>query len=538
MAPAQVIVGLDVGTTGVKAVAFGLDAARRELAIREYPLLQPAPGQQVQDPDAVIAASADALRECLRAVGSAEVVGISLSAGMHGLVAFDGDGRPLTPLVTWADARAHDEARELHAAGEAACLHSSTGVPVHPMTPLTKLVWFGRHDPETWRRARWWGGLKDLLLSWLTGSLVTELSSASATGLLDMSTRTWSAAALEVCGLPADRLTPIVPTTATLPLAPTAADQLGLPAGTPVIAGAADGPLANLGTGALTPGVAALSLGTSGAVRMAVDTPQVGPDRTLFCYALTESVWVVGGAISNGAGVVRRAAAALAPDLVAGAGDEGPDAAVLELAATAPAGSDGLVMLPFLLAERAPLWDPDVPGAYLGLGAAHTRAHFLRAAVEGVGLQLRLILDQLDAVVPVGSVRATGGAFGSALWREVGPAIVGRPVALVDGADGTARGAAALGLLALGLAATLTDAAARLSPNGAEPPAAVDVDPSLAATYDRLCASVPALIGHLAPVEALFTHSLRVDAQGPGARWRGTAGSAHRRGPSRGSRRR
>jgi gluconokinase len=520
VAPAEVIIGLDVGTTRVKAAAVALDGAWSRLAIRGYPLLEPAPDHQVQDPDAIITATADAVREVVAASGSAEVVAVSLSAAMHGLVGFDADRRPVTPLITWADARSRAEARELHRSGQAADLHIATGVPVHPMTPLTKLIWFVRHDRATWDRVRWWGGLKDLLLLWSTGSLVTELSSASGTGMLDMSTRTWSVAALDLCGLTADRLAPIEPTTAARALAPEAAAQTGLPAGTPVVVGAADGPLGNLGTGAMAPGVAGLSLGTSGAVRVAVDAPRVDPDRALFCLALTEQVWVVGGAISNGGGVVRWAGGSLAPDVQPAAGGEeadadAADAAVLDLAAKVPAGSDGLVMLPYLLAERAPLWDLDLPGAYLGLRRGHTREYLVRAAVEGVCLQMRLVLDRLDAVEPVTSVRATGGVFQARLWRDVMAAVLGRPLAVVDGADGTARGAAALALFAVGRAATLAGAAEQLAAGGAAPPLPVEVDRDLVSTYDRLRASVPGMIGRLAPVAGLFDPSAAVEAPPP-----------------------
>jgi gluconokinase len=490
----SVVIGLDAGTTGVKAAAFGIGTAERRVAIREYPLLQPRPGWQVQDPEAILAAATSALAECVAAVGSDRVEGIALSTAMHGLIALDGDRRPLTPLVTWADSRARGEARALRQAGEAAELHRLTGAPVHSMTPLTKLRWFAHHEPATWEAARWWVGLKDLLLAHLTGELVTELSSASATGLLDMATRAWSPLALAAAGVDADRLPPIVPTTAVLELAAGPAQAIGLPAGTPVVTGGADGPLGNLGTGAIAPGVAGLSLGTSGAIRMAVAEPRVDDARTLFCYALTDEMWIVGGAVSNGGIVVRWAGEALAPDA-------GGDAAVLELAAAVPAGSDGLVMLPYLLAERAPLWDPDVPGAYLGLRRDHTRGHLVRAAVEGVCLQLRLVLDQLDRLAPVRAVHVTGGAFRASLWREVMAATLDRPLHAVGDAEGTALGAAVLGLVGLGRAARLDEALELLSPPAAAAP--LEPDRDLVATYDRLRATIPALIRSLEPVAQL-----------------------------------
>ena len=510
--PSEVIVGLDVGTTGVKAAAFGLGSSWRQVAIREYPLLEPAPGQQVQDPDAILTAVEGALADCVAATSGTVVVAVSVSTAMHGLIALDRQLRPLTPLITWADGRAREQAAALRRSGQGVELHALTGAPVHPMTPLTKLIWFAEHDRATWAAARWWVGLKDYVLLWLTGKLVTELSSAGGTGLLDMSARGWSQTALETAGVSAQQLPEIRSTTARLSMAAEPAGAVGLPTGTPVVVGAGDGPLGNLGTGAMTAGVAGLSLGTSGAIRMAVDEPRVDAGRTLFCYALTESVWLVGGAISNGGGVMRWAGRSLAPDIVAAPGDAGPDVAVLELAASVPAGSEGLVMLPYLVAERAPLWNPDVPGTLVGVQREHTRAHMIRAALEGVCLQMRLILDQVDEVAPVRRVLATGGTFRSALWRQVMAASLDRPLSVVGGAEGTALGAAALGLYAMGRASTLTDATAQLAA-GAAPPQQVEADRQLVATYDQLRAAVPRLIGELAGVVRLLTGAPAVGAR-------------------------
>src|SRR6185437_13828467 len=272
--------------------------------------------------------------------------------------------------------------------------------------------------------------------------------------------------------------------------------------------------LGNLGTAAIEPGVAGLSLGTSGAVRTVVQQPCVDQDGTLFCYALTDSAWFIGGAISNGGVVLRWAGGALAGDVSAAAGSGGADAAVIELASSVPAGSDGLVMLPYLLAERAPLWDPDLPGAYLGLRREHTRAHMIRAAIEGVCLQMRIILDRLDDVESVSSVWVTGGVFRSALWRDVMAAMLARPIHVVGAAEGTALGAAALGLFARDRAPTPTDAVTELSEAGAPPPETVEPDRQLMDTYDQLRASVPELIGALVGVAGLFARASGPEAGG------------------------
>jgi gluconokinase len=427
-------------------------------------------------------------------------VGLAVSSAQHGLLGLDDRQQPVTPLVTWADARATAEARGLREAGRAPELLRRTGTPVHPMSPLVKLMWFAQHEPEVARSARWWVGLKDLVLLHLTGSLVTELSSASATGLLNLQARAWDPGALALAEITAEQLPPVLPTTTVLALAAPAAAATGLPPGLPVVVGAADGPLGNLGTGAIEPGVAGLSLGTSGAVRMAVDGPRADPSGSLFCYALTDDLWVMGGAVSNGGIVLRWAGTTFAAELV----DQGhADSELLALAAQAPPGSDGLVMVPYLLSERAPLWDPELAGAYFGIRHHHTRQHFLRAAVEGVCLQVSSIADALGSVAPVREVRATGGPFRSPLWRTVMAAMLGRPLVIEAGAGGTALGATALGWHALGGAPDLPSALAALrGPGGERTPVVVPAEDLR--TYTRLRAGFPGLLRSYAALATAF----------------------------------
>lgn len=496
---AELILGVDVGTSAVKVVAFAPGSSWRCSAQRDLEVVSPEPGHQVQDPDALLVALAETLAEVVQACGPAEVIGLSIAAAMHGLVALDAERRPLTPLITWADTRAADEAVELHRSGRAADLQRLTGTPVHPMSPLTKLLWFARRAPSAAAAARWWVGLKDLVLHWLTGELVTELSSASGTGLLDLASGSWSTTALDLVGVDPDRFPHVLPTTAVLPLAPQAAAQVGLRAGTPVVVGAADGPLANVGAGALSPGVVGLSLGTSAAARTVIHRPDLSRlegTAGLFCYAITDDLWVTGGALSNGGSVGRWASATLV-DPRTGRTEGFDDDAVIELARQAPPGSEGLIMLPFLLNERAPLWGPDLHGAFIGLRAHHGRAHLARAAVEGVCLQVAALVDRVNAVTPVRSVRATGGVFGSGLWGPILAACLGRPLHVVDGIDGTARGAAALGLLALGRADDIVEAIRSLGVDPESPLAAEPVDPAVATAYAELATSVGPLIDAL-----------------------------------------
>lgn len=508
--PAEVVIGVDCGTTAAKVSAFGLCAPAngmpwRHTAVREYPLLHPSPGWAVQQPDVLITAVFAALTDVVAACHGARVLALSLSSAMHGLIGLDSGMRALTPLVTWADSRAAEQAAALKADGVAPLLLHRSGTPVHSMSPLTKLLWFRAHEPALFGQVRYWIGLKDRLVWALTGVLATELSCASGTGLLDVSTGDWSAETLALAGVEASQLPPVLDTTAALGLGKAPAAQVGLPVTTPVVLGAGDGPLGNLGTGAIGDGVAGLSIGTSGAIRTIIPKPEVDADAGLFCYALTRDAWALGGAISNGGSVLRWAGDVFGPQQHQATGRP-DDAAVLALATSIPPGSDGLVALPYLMAERAPLWDPTLAGAFLGVRAGHTRGHFVRAGIEGVAQQLWTILARLDRVTPISEVRATGGVFRSALWRQILADVLDRPVTVTDGAEGSALGAAALGLVGIGRAPDPAAALAMLRPDdvaGAAAPA-TRPDPAVSAVYADARSRIPALVASYATVAALF----------------------------------
>jgi gluconokinase len=449
----DVVIGLDAGTTGVKAVAFAPDGSEHGHGEKSHELLEPAPGRVEQDPAVLVDAAVAAVRDAAagaRAAG-ATVRAVAVSAAMHGLVALDGDARPLSPLLTWADGRAAEQAERLKA--EHPDLARRTGTPLHPMSPLPKLVWVGEHDPDLLGRAATWAGVKELCLHALTGRIAVDRSTASGTGLLALDSSDWDAEALEVTGLRREQLAPLVDATDVVGEVPAAVAQAtGLSQGLPVVAGGADGPMANLGVGAVHPGVAACSIGTSGALRLVVEQPSVDPRGRIFCYDLVPGRWVVGGAINNGGSVLEWARAALAPEL--------ETAALLDLAAEAPAGCDGLVMLPYLLSERAPHWSTFPRGAYIGLTQAHRREHLVRAALEGVCQQLAVVLASLrDAGNEVRAVRATGGFARSALWRQMLADALGMALEFPHGHEGSAFGAALTGMQAVGLVESIERAA-------------------------------------------------------------------------------
>ncbi|WP_433292805.1 gluconokinase [Actinoplanes sp. CA-030573] len=485
----DVVIGIDTGTTATKGIAATADGRLRAHTSVHYPLAVPGPGRAELDPqhliDAAVKALTDVAAAC-REQGDA-VRAVSLSAFLHALAPMDAAGRPLGPLVTWADNRAGAQCDEIIAAGRDKALQARTGTPVHPMSPLTKLAWWRATDPERLRSTPRWGGVKELVLTALADApFLLDLSVASGTGLYDIHSRTWDPEALDIAGARPGQLAEVVPTTTVLKLRPSIASAAGLPAGTPLVIGAADGPLANLGLGATPAGVAAVSLGTSGALRTVVDRPTADAAGRLFCYALTEDRWVIGGAVNNAGSVVRWAGQSFASGFerpgAEGEDEDERDAALLMEAQSVAPGSDGLLCLPYLLGERAPWWRAGMRGAYLGLRREHGRAHLVRSAVEGVCQQLALVRDSFAAEgFPVTEVRATGGAVASELWVGVLAAALDLPVAIAGTPEGTALGACLLGLHALGDLPDLDRAAALIAIGTPTRP-----DPENAALYARL----------------------------------------------------
>lgn len=472
-----VVLGVDLGTTATKVVAADATGHIDGIAERPYPLTTGPHGEATQDADEVLAAARSAIAECAH---GRNVVALSFSAAMHTLLPLDAGGRPLSPALSWADRRAAGIAREWRAPGGPALeLHRATGTPVHPMSPLVKLAWFARTEPDL--RAAHWVGVKDYVLAALTGRLATEHSCASGTGLLDIHTLSWHEPSLALAGIGVAQLPDLLAPTDQLALA---APIGALPAGLPVIAGGGDGPLANLGTGATVPGMAALSLGTSGALRAIHPAPGVDDRGRVFCYALADSLWAVGGAISNG-GVVASWAS----------GTFGLPVAEL-LAEAATADPAGLVALPYLLGERAPWWDPDLTAVLIGLRRDHGRAAITRAMVEGVGQQLALVAAALTGT-ELTEIRATGGAFRSPVWGTVIASALNRPLSLTADEGGSGLGAALLAWHALGELHSLSDAATLITPTSTIRP-----DPDLATRLahqrplvERAHESLAALVG-------------------------------------------
>ena len=434
------VVGLDVGTSSARALAFDGDGRLLASAARSYELVHPGPGRAELDPKVVTDAACAALAEVC---SQTTVRAVALSTFMHSLMALDEQEQPLTLLVTWADARSAPQTERLAQGGDALALYQRTGVPLHPMLPLTKLRWFAEEQPEVFRNAARWVSIKELLLHRLTGEWVVDRSAASSSGLLHLDSGDWDDGALAAAGIERRQLAALVTPVEILP-----ARESDLV----VVPGAADGVLANLGVRALTTEVLVCSIGTSGAVRATVPEIRTDPSGRTFCYALDEEMWVIGGPVNNGGVVLDWLLEHVFTDV--------DDVSALDdIAAGATPGCDGLVFLPHLLGERAPHWEAGARASWIGLTIGHNRASLVRSAFEGVLLQLLTVARTLQPLAGhAREVRATGGFAHSELWSQLMADIFGLPVTVAPNVEGTAWGAAVIGLKALGEIGSLEDA--------------------------------------------------------------------------------
>lgn len=441
----KIVIAVDIGTTSLKTLAVDPSGNIHGTHSIPYPLHTPSPGYAEQDPDVIYAAVLDGIANLMKkgAWKAKDIWCVTFSSANHSLILLDENELPLTPSITWADQRSAEQAERLLKDGTGLSIYLRTGTPIHPMSPLLKLIWMKENRPDLFCAAKHVIGIKEYILNKLFGIMIMDYSIASATGLFNLESLSWDSEALQLAGITEEQLPRLVPTTERIEgLNQAAAEYMGLDAGTPFILGAQDGVLANLGIGAIEDGVVAVTIGTSSAVRTSVSQPTLDPEGRLFCYALTEDHWIVGGPSNNGAIVASWISDRLFP------GKALED--VIPLAAAVPAGSNGLLFLPLLSGERAPFWDAHAKGVMFGLTLAHNESDMLRAALEGVLFQVAAIVSLMkEAGRSPKEVKASGGFARSSVWCQMMADMLGVTVRVPESVESSGLGAAQLGIYAM-----------------------------------------------------------------------------------------
>jgi xylulokinase len=468
----SVAIGVDVGTTGARAVA--VDERGTVVAARsaDYPLLTPRPRWTEQDP----AEWWRAVREVLASTAQAseDVVGIGLTGQMHGSVFLARDGEVIRPALLWNDQRTEVQCEHMTERIGRERLVEITGNPALTGFQAPKVLWLRDEERENFERVAHVLLPKDYIRYRLSRELATDASDAAGTLFMDLRSRTWSREILDALDVPADWFPAVFESPErTGALAGDVAEEVGLPEGIPLAAGGGDNAAAAIGTAVTTEGLMSSSIGTSGVLFAHADEPAIDPSGRIhaFAHSVPKRYCLLAVTLSAG-GSLR-----WWRDVTARTYDE-----LVAEAEAVPAGSEGLVFLPYLTGERTPHLDPSATGAFVGLTARHSRAHLTRALMEGVLFSLR---DGLEIMRGLGvrptRIRAIGGGASSKLWLQLQADVYGTVVSRLAIEEGAAYGAALLGHVVAGTYADVEEATGVVRPLNEE----TEPDPRHAAAYEE-----------------------------------------------------
>ncbi len=449
--------GIDVGTSATKTLL--LSDTGKVLATAESPhtLLTPKPGWSEQHPEEWYQAAARATRAVIKKakIKPAAIRAIGLSGQMHGSVFLDAQSKVLRPALLWNDQRTAAQCAQIEAkAGGRAALLDMVSNPALTGFTAPKILWLQQNEPAKYEKCRQILLPKDYLRFRLTGEFATEVSDASGTLLLNVKARAWHRDLISKLGIDPALLPRVVEShEITGTLTPTAARDFNLPAGIPVVGGAGDQAAGAVGTGVVLPGLVSASMGTSGVIFAASPGPQTDPLGRVhtMCHAIPNT-WCVFGCMLSAGGSFQYIRNTLFPDQLKKLKDPGDlYPAMIAEAQSAPPGSEGLFWLPYLTGERCPHPDSKARAAFIGLTPRHSRAHLLRATLEGITFGMREQIDIFRQMqIPITQVRASGGGARSDFWRQLQADMYNAPVVTITVAEGAALGVAILAAVGAG----------------------------------------------------------------------------------------
>jgi gluconokinase len=443
------VIGIDIGTGSTKAVAVNDTGKAFCSTQKTYTTAHTFEGYSEQNPEHIWEAVFHCLRELILKL-NVPPTAIAFSSAMHSVFSVDDKGVPLSPLIIWSDTRSASIAERLKNSAEGEAFYTATGTPIHAMSPLCKIKWLKENSPFVFRQAAKFISIKEYVWWKLFEVYEIDYSIASATGLFAIEHLTWHNTALTWAGITESQLSkPVNTTYARQHIAPDIALLLNLTTDTPFIIGASDGCLANIGSFATQPGVAAITIGSSGAVRVFSKVPILHFPTMPFSYRLDSDYYICGGPINNG-GIVMQWLLKNFLEI------ETPEAAdydlLFEKIEAIKPGCEGLLFLPYLTGERAPVWDAKSCGIFLGLLKHHTAVHMIRAAVEGICFAIYDTLQLIeDSTTPIQQIQVSGGFTQSIAWLQMIANVTGKKLNLVQTEDASAIGAAYLALQTTGI---------------------------------------------------------------------------------------
>lgn len=449
--------GVDLGTTNIKAVLFDGAGRQKGIVSLENRIFTPDANRVECDPEEIFSSMLLAMKQCLDQVEHSRrnLHGIGLSTQSHNIFALDKDGNGLCNAMIWADTRAQKEAQHIGDLVPTKSLYNRTGCyPKHPLYPLSKVLWMREHLPQ-WDRVSCLVGIKDYILRRLYGKQVTDYANASCSGFFNIHRQQWDADILQdVLRIDRSVLSDVVPADHVLRgMKKEYADYLGISADVPFCVGANDGACADIGSGAFAPNAASCSIGTSGAVRKMVSVPLLADGMQTWCYSVSDGLWIAGGATNNAGIALRWLKKNYFRQYEMAAKEAGGNIYALfsAYASEIPIGCDGLTFLPYFTGERSPDWNDDAKGIMFGLTLRHTDRHIIRAAMEGALFRLYEVfccMKTLGCNIEV--LCASGGYTKSDVWLQMQADLFGTELQVSEVTEGAALGAAYLAMQGIG----------------------------------------------------------------------------------------
>ncbi|MGI8951420.1 MAG: gluconokinase [Chitinophagaceae bacterium] len=437
----QNILAIDIGTTHCKAIIVNEKGNAIYSVKKNVSIIQDQSEQSEQDPHEIFQVVLSLIQQSFSA--NKNISAVCFSAAMHSIIAIDENCTPLTNAIIWADTRSKLYAEKLLKNKKANKIFQQTGTPIHPMSPLCKIIWMKNELPEIFKNTYKFISIKEYIFYRLFGRFIVDYSIASATGLFDIYNLKWFEPALKIAGISENNLsTPVSVIHAEMQLLPEFQSIFQHKKNIPFIVGANDGCLANLGCGAINKGEAAITIGTSGAVRMMNKTRKSDPQKRLFNYLLTDKIFISGGPTNNGGNVLEW----FTENFL---NKNSTVEETLKLAAQADYDVNGLIFLPYLFGERAPIWNANAEGVFFGLTNLHTKKYLARAVIEGICFSVYDIIKSLEETNKIETVYATGGFIASKSWLQLMANIFGKKIIVCSNNDASAMGAAFMGMYAL-----------------------------------------------------------------------------------------
>jgi gluconokinase len=456
------IISIELGTNAVRIYAFDMQGNVIGFAKGAYPTFHPDPDHSEQDPEQIFITMLYILKNLLSEKihpQKHKVLCICFSGAMHSVLAIDRNGVPLGNAITWADNRGKKEAQALKNSPLGEKIYHATGTPIHPMSPLVKIAWMKSHDKERFKLTWKFLSIKSYIIQQLADGYVTDYSLASATGLLNIHKKDWEPDSLKYAGITADKLPELVSVFhAENKLRKEYQTLLGLSARTKIIVGSSDGCLAMLGSGAWKKDKATITIEDSGAMRVIGKQILQDKKQRFFNYILTDDYYVSGGPTNNG-GVVFEWFARQFGDFKNAFDIESSMEELIQEAAKVATGSDGLLFLPYLLGERAPIWNANARGVYFGLNINHERKHLIRATIEGILYEVYSISKTLEEHRTINSVTVNGSFASIPFCTQLIADILNKPVSISKNTNSVGLGAFLLSATEMNIYKNLDEAA-------------------------------------------------------------------------------